>query len=95
MWTRHGKPTFRHYHAMMYMLPRLIGLLHEHDEETMFKPEFFQQRRSKAVGWDFVQVAPVAQWADEAVKLGFNVGTRGNGHDRPYWPEDLGTEVVA
>ena len=93
VWERHGKPVFHHYHAMPYLLPRMFGLLHEHAEETLFKPEFFESRMSKAVGWEFVQVKPVAQFKDD-VTLGYNVGTRSNGVDAPHWPQDLGVEIV-
>lgn len=96
LFARHNKPVYRHYHAMGYTLPSLIGLLHEHDKDVLFKPEFFERRESGAVGKTFVQVKGVAQWGGkEGVRLGFNVGTRGNGVDAAKWPEDLGTEIVA
>ena len=71
----------------------MLGLLQKHDAQTLFKPEFFEKRTSKALGLDFIQLKPVAKFADD-VKLEFNVGTRGNGCDKPYWPADLKTEVV-
>lgn len=79
---------------MGYLLPSMLGLLHKHDAKTLFKPEFFERRDSKAVGFEFVQLKPVAQFVDD-VKLEYNVGTRGNGYDKPHWPADLRTEVVA
>lgn len=79
---------------MPYLLPRLIGLLREHDSKAMFKPEFFEKRTSKAVGHDFIHVKPVAVWKNQSVKLRFNVGTRSNGVDAPRWPEDLSVEIV-
>lgn len=95
LWSRHGKPVYRHYHNMSYLLPRLIGLLREHDSEAVFKPDFFEGRVSKAVGHEFVQVKPVAAWKNGSVKLEYNVGTRGNGVDQARWPADLKTEIVA
>ncbi|TKA33944.1 hypothetical protein B0A54_15124 [Friedmanniomyces endolithicus] len=87
---RHGDPVFRHYHNMGYTLPAMFALL----EKNASGPEFFERRVSKAVGREFVQVKPVARFADE-VELGYHVGTRGNGVDRARWPEDLRTEIVA
>lgn len=78
---------------MQYLLPEMIGLLAKHDSSTLFSPEFFERRRSKAAGYEFVQVKPVAQFAD-GVELGFNVGTRTNGVDKARWPEDLTTEII-
>lgn len=72
----------------------MLKILAEHSASTLFHPKFFEARESKAVGQTFVQVKPIAQFADD-VKLGYNVGTRGNGVDKPRWPEDLTTEVVA
>jgi hypothetical protein len=39
-------------------------------------------------------VAPVLKFPEGKVKLGFQVGTRGNGVDQPKWPEDLLAENV-
>ena len=72
----------------------MLDLLHGHDEDVLFKPEFFERRRSRAVGHEFVQLKPVAQFRDGKVELGYNVGTRTNGVDVAKWPEDLGVEVV-
>lgn len=79
---------------MHFLLPQLIGLLHKHDEAVMFKPEFFERRRSGAVGHTFVQVKPIAKFKDD-IKLFYNCGTRPNGVDKARWPEDLSVEVVA
>ena len=78
---------------MHYLLPALIGLLHKHDQDVTFKPEFFEQRKSGAVGHEFVQVKPIANFKDD-IKLGYNVGTRPNGVDKAKWPEDLSVEIV-
>ncbi|KAI5359316.1 putative CoA-transferase family III [Septoria linicola] len=94
LWQRHGSPVYRNHHNMGYLLPSMLGLLHKHDAKTLFKPEFFERRNSNAVGFEFVQLKPVAQFVDD-VKLEYNVGTRGNGYDKPHWPADLRTEVVA
>ncbi|CAK3736810.1 -transferase family III [Lecanosticta acicola] len=94
LWARCGNPAFRHYHNMGYLLPAMLGLLRTHAPNALFKPDFFQPRFSKAVGCEFVSVKPIARFKDEEVRLGYHVGTRGNGKDAPYWPEDLSVEVV-
>ena len=93
LWSRHDKPVFRHYHNMGFLLPAMMEILDKHDHEVLYKKEFFEHRKSKAVGQTFVQVKPVAQFAD-GVELRYNVGTRGNGVDRAKWPDDLSVEVV-
>ncbi|KXT01944.1 hypothetical protein AC578_2565 [Pseudocercospora eumusae] len=93
VWSRHGSPVYRHYHSMQYTLPSMIGLLKKHDSKTLFNPAFFEQRTSKAVGHDFIVVKPIADYHGE-VELKYNVGTRGNGYDKAYWPENLLTEVL-
>ena len=70
-----------------------MALLAKHDRDTLFKPEFFEHRRSKAVGHAFQQVKPVAQFADD-IQLGYNVGTRTNGMEKARWPDDLRTEII-
>lgn len=95
VWTRHGSPVFRHYHAMPYLLPAMLKLLYQHDAEGLFNPAFFEERRAENLDTTFVQVKPVAQFADGAVNLGYHIGTRGNGVDEPVWPDDLTVEVVS
>lgn len=72
----------------------MMKLLHAHDEEALFRPEFFEEVETKALGITLVQVGPVARWEEGKVELRYNVGTRGNGVDAPRWPEDLSVEVV-
>lgn len=79
---------------MPYLLPAMLKLLQEHDAQVLFNPDFFEERKSEYLGATFVQVKPVAKFADGAVSLGFHIGTRGNGVDEPTWPDDLTVEVV-
>ena len=72
----------------------MLKLLYQHDSQTLFKPEFFESRMSKALNTTFIQVKPIAQFPNKEVELGYRVGTRGNGVDAPHWPEDLSVEVV-
>ena len=79
---------------MGYTLPSMLALLHKHDEDTLFKKEFFERRISKAMGHEYIQLRPIARFKDD-VRLGYNVGTRTNGVDKAKWPSDLNIEVVA
>lgn len=79
---------------MPYLLRNVVALLQQHDRKTMFNPEFFEIRPSKAAGQEFHVVKPVARFVDEPVDLCYNVGTRTNGVDQPMWPKDLTTEIV-
>lgn len=79
---------------MLHTLPRTLGLLKQHDSDSLLKPEFFEPRESKAVGTTFIQVKPIAQFPNGEVELGYNIGTRGNGVDDPVWPEDLSVEFA-
>lgn len=80
---------------MGYTLPRLLQMIHKNSSDVLLKPEFFEIRRAGAIGKDVKGVKPIVQYPGGKVKLGFNVGTRGNGVDQPRWPADLMTEVVA
>jgi len=93
LWTRNGRQVFRHYHSMNYTLPPYMEMLRG---QKAFDLEFFEIRKSGALGGlDIRTVKPVLQFPEGTVELGYNVGTRGNGVDQPYWPKDLSTEVVA
>jgi hypothetical protein len=94
LWARHGSPAFRHYDNTRITVPRLLQLLHQYDEDVLFKPEFFDTYTSKTMGVDIRKVRPVAKFGDGLVQLGYNVGTRGNGVDAPFWPQNLLDEVV-
>ncbi|KAL1620549.1 hypothetical protein SLS56_009575 [Neofusicoccum ribis] len=102
VWARHGSPVFRHYHNMPYTIPRFLNMLTQHSSNVLFKPEYFEERWSGYMGRTIRTPKPVATYEvadgvaeEEKVKLGFNVSTRTNGVDKPRWPEDLMTEIVA
>jgi len=80
---------------MQYTLPRYMKMLFENSGSVLFKPDFFEMRHAGAIGKDVKGVKPIIQYPKENVKLGYNVGTRGNGVDKPAWPKNLLTEVVA
>ncbi|GKT71317.1 alpha methylacyl-CoA racemase [Colletotrichum tofieldiae] len=79
---------------MAHTVPIMSKLLQEHDSKTLFQPQFFEMRTSKAVDGTFWVVKPVLQFHNNAVEMKYNVGTRGNGVDEPIWPTDLTVEVV-
>ncbi|GME42233.1 Acetyl-CoA:oxalate CoA-transferase [Neofusicoccum parvum] len=102
VWARNGSPVFRHYHNMPYTIPRFLNMLTQHSSNVLFKPEYFEERWSGYMGRTIRTPKPVATYEvadgvteEEKVKLGFNVSTRTNGVDKPRWPEDLMTEIVA
>ncbi|KAI4684804.1 uncharacterized protein J4E88_004245 [Alternaria novae-zelandiae] len=95
VWTRNGRQVFRHYHNMQYTLPRYMKMLFENSGSVLFKPDFFEMRHAGAIGKDVKGVKPIIQYPQGNVKLGYSIGTRGNGVDKPVWPKNLMTEVVA
>jgi hypothetical protein len=60
----------------------------------LLQPSFFEERESKALGVKISTIKPIIKYQDGQVELKYNVGCRGNGKDKPRWPEDLTTEVV-
>ena len=92
VWTRNGRKVFRHYHSMNYTAPHFMKMF---QEQGLFDLDFFEIRESKALGGVKFRVPrPVLQFPPGTVEPGYNVGTRGNGVDKPKWPEDLMTEVM-
>lgn len=65
------------------------------DTNPIFNSDFFEDRESKAVGTVLRTVKPVLKFVNNQVRLGFNVGARGNGMDLPRWPDDLLVEVIS
>lgn len=76
------------------MLPAMLKSLAHNSGNVLFRPEFFETRRSGAVDRYFKAVRPILNFPDNEVNLCYNVGTRTNGHDAARWPEDLRTEVI-
>ncbi|KAF1926295.1 CAIB/BAIF family enzyme [Didymella exigua CBS 183.55] len=94
VWQRNGKQVFRHYHNMVYLLPRFLQMLKVNAGDVVLRPEFFETRYSGAIGKDVSCPKPIIQFPGGKVELKFNVGTRGNGVDQPKWPADLMTEII-
>ena len=94
VWQRNGSPVFRHHHAMQYLLPRVLGAVQKSSGDQLFKEEFFTQYFAKSLGKTMRIVAPVLQFPNQEVQLGFDIGARTNGVDKARWPEDLSVEKV-
>lgn len=63
-------------------------------DKGFLREEFFQTIHSGALGVDIRCVGPFMTFPNGEIKLGYNVGTRGNGLDKARWPADLATEVL-
>ena len=97
VWAENGRPVYHHWHNNVVTLPETLWRLRSGPGgKRIFKPEFFEDRRAPGIlGEKKIRcVKPVAEWGD-VVKLGFNIGTRGNGIDAPYWPDDLMQERMS
>ncbi|KAF8886798.1 CoA-transferase family III domain-containing protein [Infundibulicybe gibba] len=93
LWSSYSRPVFRHTDNMGVLIPKFLEMLVKQTPE-LFNPEFFEERENKALGVSVHTVKPILSFPGGNVKLGYNVGTRGNGVDEPKWPEDLLTEVI-
>ena len=92
VWAKNGKPVFRHWHNTGVILPAHLKLC---AQQGLFEKKHFEIRESGALGGVKMRVVkPVLQFPGGNVQPGFNVGTRGNGVDGAWWPEDLSVEVV-
>ncbi|KAF8970327.1 CoA-transferase family III domain-containing protein [Flammula alnicola] len=93
LWAAYGRRVFRHTDNMSVTLPLFLRMLMEKGT-PIFNPSFFENRENKALGVPIRTVKPVLGFPQGLVKLGYNVGSRGNGVDKARWPEDLQTEVL-
>jgi len=94
LWASYARPVFRHYHNMLYSIPRMMAMLQGRHKDVLFREDFFEDREAKNRGVKIRTVKPILTFPNGEIKLGYNVGTRPNGIDKPHWPEDLLTEVV-
>lgn len=77
----------------MATLPSHLRMLDEH-QAPILNPNFFEIRKNRAIGIPVRTVKPILTFPEGMVKLGYNIGARGNGVDQPTWPEDLAKEIV-
>lgn len=94
VWNRNGRKAFRHYESMNVTVPAYLEMLKVNASNTVLRPEFFEKRSTKTLGLEMQVVRPGIYFPAGTVDLGYNVGTRGNGVDKPRWPSDLSTEIV-
>lgn len=92
LWKKNGQVSFRHWHSMNYTIPRYLDMLKK--VSGLFKPDYFELRKSAILGVTIKTVKPVLKFEGDQIRLGYNVGTRGNGTDAPKWPLDLRVETV-
>ncbi|KAG2003689.1 CAIB/BAIF family enzyme [Coprinopsis cinerea AmutBmut pab1-1] len=93
VWNRFGRPVYRHWDSMGVTIPQYITAL-KNANSPILSPDFFEDRPNKAIGAPVRTIKPILNFPDGLVQLKYNVGSRGNGVDKPKWPEDLLTEVV-
>lgn len=93
LWSNYGRPVFRHHDNMGITIPKYMEML-KSKKAPFFDPSFFEDRENKALGVPVKTVKPILMFPDQVVRPGYNVGCRGNGVDKPKWPEDLLTEIV-
>lgn len=70
-------------------------MIKENSSDKLLRPEFFENRESKAIGATVRAVKPIIKFQHNDVTFKYNVGTRGNEVDAPFWPKDLTTEIVS
>lgn len=71
-----------------------MAKLQETSRDVLFRPEFFEDRECANLGMSIRTVRPILQFPDGEVELKYNVGTRSNGVDAPYWPKDPLVPIV-
>lgn len=79
---------------MQHLLPATMQAIMKSSGAKLFKPEHFTTNHVGSIGKDIKIVAPVLRFPGGEVEPGFQIGTRTNGIDEPYWPDDLSVENV-
>ncbi|CAA7257389.1 unnamed protein product [Cyclocybe aegerita] len=88
----YGRPVFVHTDNMAITIPRVMDMI---KGAIIFQQDFFEIRENRAIGVPVKTVKPILQFPQGAIRLGYNIGSRGNGIDKPRWPDDLLTEIMA
>ncbi|KAJ5727224.1 hypothetical protein N7493_005044 [Penicillium malachiteum] len=94
LWARHGKQVFRSFDNPSAITGKVLASMLRERGKILFNTSFFETQESKALGVDIKMVKPVINFHGNTIHLGYNVGTRGNGHDEARWPVDLMTEEI-
>lgn len=81
---------------MGQLLPAYMDMIKKNSQDIVFNPDFFEERETKAIKNcpKIRAVKPIISYTHSKIKLGYNVGTRGNGQDQPRWPDDLMVDIV-
>lgn len=79
---------------MSVTLPAFLGMISQKHREILFRPDFLEDRPCPSIGYNIRTVKPILRYENGEVELKYNVGTRGNGVDKAYWPDNLMTEIV-
>lgn len=98
-WEECGKPVYQSWHNNGFTVPDVMKRLNEGiGGKRLFQGSFWEGRKAPVPLGDENKVIrclkPIAEWGG-IVKLGYNVGARGNGADGPHWPKNLMTERVS
>lgn len=94
VWSRFGRPVYRHWDSMAVTIPAYMEALKQ-AKSPVLDPKFFEVREDKAIGKPIRTVKPIIAFPEGVVQPGYNIGTRPNGVDKPRWPQDLMTEIIA
>ncbi|KAK3048653.1 hypothetical protein LTR09_009962 [Extremus antarcticus] len=97
VWAEHDRPVWRSWHSNTTTGPATMKKLRAGEGgKRLFQPEFFEDRSAPGIlcKKKFRHIRPVAHWPAGSVEPGYRIGTRGNGVDAAYWPDDLSVEVV-
>ncbi|PPJ59588.1 hypothetical protein CBER1_01172 [Cercospora berteroae] len=73
VWKRHGSRAFRHFQSMNVPVPAYLGMIQANAADTLFRPAFFERRRSGALGLDMQVVRPGIRFPKDTIELRYNV----------------------
>jgi hypothetical protein len=90
----HSSNNHSSYNNPQSTVAQVLVSLKKERGDILFNPAFFETRESLALKANIRMVKPVIDFQRSAISLGYNIGTRGNGHDAPRWPDDLMQEEI-
>ncbi|CAO3640530.1 unnamed protein product [Cunninghamella echinulata] len=96
LWKQKGEPKLRHYHNMLYSLRLYNNILQQHSPQ-LWNPDFFEKREILNGDQHNVKlytIKPVVRFSNDQVTPQFDIPTRSNGSDAPFWPKDLNTKQI-
>ncbi|KAI9299481.1 hypothetical protein BJ944DRAFT_245192 [Cunninghamella echinulata] len=81
---------------MLYSLGIYTKLLQQHSPQ-LWNPDFFEKRdilNGDQHNAQLYTIKPVVRFSNDQVTPGFDIPTRSNGSDAPFWPKDLNTKQI-